>query len=420
VSAAAAVSAPAMVRRADAVVIGSGGLGAATAYFLARRGGRRVVLVDRHALASQTSPRAAGNAAVLRSTDVMTRVARRAVDGLLRFGGETGQPLAVVRSGSLKLARRPADAVIVEQEARRGERLGLGTRLVSPEEAHRRHPFLEPRGLLAVLHTPEDVYFEPSQVAIGYATAAGQLGATLLPGTTVTGIRIAAGAVQGVDTDRGPIDSPVVVDAAGAWARQVAARAGIHVPAVPTRHQLLVTEPIAGARPELPIVRIMDASVYVRPCDGGFLAGGYEREPAQLDMDRLPDRFSVAETPLDLGVLRRLLADVRDTFPALESAPVRVHRGGLPTMTPDAQHVVGPVPGTDGFFVATGCNVAGLSVAPAIGELLAGWIADGRPAEDLSCMSIARFGPEWRDERRLAAAAAWQYWHFYAYDEPPP
>jgi 4-methylaminobutanoate oxidase (formaldehyde-forming) len=405
---------------ADVVVIGSGGFGAATAYFLARRGGgRRIVLLDRHDLASQTSPRAAGNAAVLRSTTVMTRLAGRAVEWLLRFSGDTGQPLEIVQAGSLKAARRRKDAAILEEEAVRGQRLGAGTRLVSAEEAHRLHPFFQPTGVLAVLHTPGDVYFEPSEVARGYATAAGDLGVVLRPHTMVTGIRIERGVVQGVETDRGPIEGATVVDAAGAWARQVAATAGIHVPMVPTRHQVLITEPIEGVRPELPIVRIMDAAVYVRPCWGGFLAGGYETEPTQFDMDAMPKSFSIGDTPLDLGVLRRLMAGVREQLPALHEAPIRVHRGGIPTMTPDGQHIVGPVPGARGLFVASGCNVAGLSIAPAIAEQLAEWIVDGRPTEDLDAMSIARFGPEWRDERRLREAAAWEYWHFYSYQARP-
>jgi len=404
-----------MVRDADVVVIGSGGFGAATAYFLARLGGRRIVVLDRHDLASQTSPRAAGNAAVLRSTEVMTRLAARAVESLLRFTEDTGQPLAVVRSGSLKAARRPEDAATLEQEAARGARLGLGTRVLSAGAAHAMHPFLQPLGVLAVLHTPGDVYFEPAQVASGYATAAGRLGVTLLPRVTVTGIDVRGGAVRGVETDRGRVDTPVVVDAAGAWARLVAATAGIHVAMVPTRHQVLITEPVAGVRAELPIVRIMDAAVYVRPCWGGFLAGGYETEPTQIDMDRLPGSFSVADTPLDLEVLRRLMAGVREQLPVLSQAPLRLHRGGIPTMTPDGQHIVGPVPGAAGLFVAAGCNVAGLSIAPAIGEQLAQWILAGHPSEDLADMSIARFGPEWRDEARLRAAASWEYWHFYSY-----
>ena len=87
-------------------------------------------------------------------------------------------------------------------------------------------------------------------------------------------------------------------------------------------------------------------------------------------------------------------------------------------MTPDGQHIVGPVPGAAGFFVASGCNVAGLSISPVIGEEIARWIVDGRPSEDLGAMSIGRFGPEWRDEEKLRRAAAWEYWHFYSYDAP--
>ena len=352
-----------MLGEADVVVIGSGGFGAATAYFLARRGGRRVALLDRHEVASQTSPRAAGNAAVLRSTELMSRLASRAVQWLRRFSVDTGQPLDLVQSGSLKVARRPEEAGILEEEGIRGQAWGLGTRLVSPEEAHRLHPFFQPPGVLAVLHTPGDVYFEPSQVASGYASAASALGVTLLANTTVVGIDVRQGAVQAVETDRGRIETPVVVDAAGAWARQVAAGAGIYVPMVPTRHQLLITEPIEGVRPDLPIVRIMDAAVYVRPCWGGFLVGGYETDPMPFDMAQLPTTFSIADTPLDLGVLLRLVKQVHDQFPALREPSIRVHRGGIPTMTPDGQHLVGPVPGADGFFIASGCNVAGLSIA---------------------------------------------------------
>ena len=402
-----------MLGEADVVVIGSGGFGAATAYFLARRGGRRVALLDRHEVASQTSPRAAGNAAVLRSTELMSRLASRAVQWLRRFSVDTGQPLDLVQSGSLKVARRPEEAAILEEEGIRGQAWGLGTRLVSPEEAHRLHPFFQPPGVLAVLHTPGDVYFEPSQVASGYASAASALGVTLLANTTVVGIDLRQGAVQAVETDRGRIETPVVVDAAGAWARQVAAGAGIYVPMVPTRHQLLITEPIEGVRPDLPIVRIMDAAVYVRPCWGGFLVGGYETDPMPFDMAQLPTTFSIADTPLDLGVLLRLVKQVHDQFPALREPSIRVHRGGIPTMTPDGQHLVGPVPGAVGLFIASGCNVGGLSIAPAIGEVLAQWIVDGQPSQDLAPMSMARFGPEWTDERRLREATAWGYWHFY-------
>jgi 4-methylaminobutanoate oxidase (formaldehyde-forming) len=403
----------AMIDQADVVVIGSGGLGAATAFHLARRGAGRVALLDRHDLASQTSPRAAGLVSHARTTDLMVRLVARAADQLKRFSDETGQPLDWTQSGSLKVARRLGDVTVLELEVARGRRLGLDADLVSPEEAHRRHPFVQPDGVLAVMWIGDDLYFDPAQVAIGFVRGAEEHGAVTLPQTTVTRVRIDAGRVAGVETDRGTIRAPIVVDAAGAWARQVAEASGIHIPLVPTRHQLFVTEPVAGVQATLPLVRIMDAAVYIRPCDGGFLWGGYEEDPQPVDMEALAPSFQVGEVALDATVLRRLGADVARQFPALLAAKVREHRGGIPTMTPDGQHIVGPVPGAEGFFVASGCNVAGLSVSPAIGEAVAAWILDGTPPLDLTPLLITRFGTEPRPEEQLLQAAAWQYRHFY-------
>jgi 4-methylaminobutanoate oxidase (formaldehyde-forming) len=402
-----------MVDRADVVVIGSGGFGASTAFHLAQRGAGDVVLVDRHAPASQTSPRAAGLVSHARTTDLMVELVRLAAAKLQRFSAETGEPLDWTRSGSLKVARRPEDVAVLEDDAARGRRLGLDVELLTGEEAHRLHPLLRPDGVLGVLRVGDDLYFDPAQVAIGYVRGAEARGVTLIPHTTVTRVNIDSGRVRSVETDRGVIHAPVVVDAAGAWTRQVAAASGIRVPLVPTRHQLFVTEPLAGVRPDLPIVRIMDAAVYVRPCDGGLLWGGYEEAPRFFDMDELPADFAIPDAPLDADVLRRMAADVEAQLPVLRGAAVREHRGGLPTMTGDGRHIVGPAPGAEGFFVAGGCNVAGLSVSPAIGDALAAWIDDGEPPLDLTPLSIARFGSEEIEEEELERAAAWEYRHFY-------
>jgi glycine/D-amino acid oxidase-like deaminating enzyme len=402
-----------MVDHADIVVIGSGGLGAATAFYLVQRGARNVVLVDKHELGSQTSPRAAGMAAHARSSDLMVDVMKLAGEKLKRFSDDTGQPLAWTQSGSLKIARRPEDVEVLEREHARARRLGLDVEFISAEAAHRLNPFVEPEGVLAVFRVGEDLYFEPSEVAIGFARGAEARGATLLPHTAVTRVEIEDGEVTAVETDEGIIRTPVVVDAAGAWTRQVAAASGIRIPLVSTRHQLVVTEPLEGVRAELPMVRIMDAAVYVRPCDGGLLWGGFEEGPSQFDMDALGARFQVADLTLDRDVLRRLAEEVELQLPVLRTAPVREHRGGLPTMTADGQHIVGPAPAARGFFIAGGCNVAGLSASPALGHVLAAWIVDGTPPLDLAPLSITRFSPERTSEDRLRRDAAWQYRHFY-------
>jgi len=402
-----------VVDRADVVVIGSGGFGASTAFHLAERGAGDIVLIDRHDLASQTSPRAAGLVSHARTTDLMGELVKLAAAKIERFAADTGQPLDWTRSGSLKVARRPQDVPVIEADAARGVGLGLAADVVSADEAHGLNPFLRPDGVLSVLRVDDDLYFDPAQVAIGYVRAAEARGVTVLPHTTVTRVGVDRGRVGSVETDRGTIRTPVVVDAAGAWTRQIAAASGIRIPLVPTRHQLFVTEPLEGVRADLPIVRVMDAAVYMRPCQGGLLWGGYEEDPRFVDVDSLPAGFQVADTPLDADVLWRLADDVRRQLPVLREAPVREHRGGLPTMTADGQHIVGPAPAAEGFFVAGGCNVAGLSISPAIGEAIAAWIVDGDPPLDLAPLSITRFGHGEIAENELERGAAWEYRHFY-------
>ena len=402
-----------MIDRADVVVIGSGGLGAATAFYLAQRGARHVAVVEKHDLASQTSPRAAGMVSHVRSSDLMVELVVHASRNLKRFTQDTGEPLEWTQSGSLKVARRPQDADVIGRDIARGERLGLDVEGISPDDAHRLHPFLRPEGVRAVMRVGDDLYFDPSQVAIGFARGAEMRGATLLPHTAVTRVHIEDGQVAAVETDKGTIRTRVVVDAAGAWARQLAEASGIRIPMVAVRHQLFVTEPLEGVRAELPMVRIMDAAVYVRPCRGGLLWGGYEEDPRTFDMSTVGATFQVQDMQLDAGVLRRLGEEVKQQLPILLVAEIREHRGGIPTMTADGQHIVGPVPGARGFFVACGCNVAGLSVAPAVGEVLAAWIVDGAPPLDLAQLSITRFSAKSYSADRLEQAAAWQYRHFY-------
>jgi 4-methylaminobutanoate oxidase (formaldehyde-forming) len=226
-------------------------------------------------------------------------------------------------------------------------------------------------------------------------------------------VNISAGNVTGVTTAKGTIEGPLVVDAAGAWTRQVAEASGVRVPLVPTRQQLIVTEPLDGVHANLPMVRIMDAAVYMRPCQGGLLWGVYEEAPRFFDMQSLGPNFDIKDTPLDIEVLHSAAAEVKDQLPILQTARVREFRGGIPTMTADGHHILGPAPGVGGFYFASGCNVAGLSISPAVGEALAMWIVDGKPPVDLSPMSCMRFKDKSWSGAQLQRDAAWQYRHFY-------
>ncbi len=399
---------------ADAVVIGSGAFGSSTAYHLARRG-LRVALVDQHALGSQTSPRAAGLTSKADTMPTMARLRHEACEALERFEREMGRSVDFHRSGSLRAAYTDGgvERVRIAQETAAG--LGIEARLIDAAEAARLAPHFAPGAARRILHVPSDGWVDPARVAIGFATRAGEMGARLLPFTAAQGLLAEGGRATGVMTARGPLHAPVVVDAAGGWAARVAASAGIALPLVPVRHQLFITEAISGVEPLQPIVRLVEASVYVRYEQGGLMFGGYEDAPRVLGHAGLPPGFQIAALELDLSVLRGLVDEVAAHFPALRDAKVAVHRGGAPTMTPDGRPILGRVPGLDGLFVASGCCVGGLSLSPAAGRVLADLIVDGKSDPDLAPLSVARFARADRDPAALEAACVAQYARRYTH-----
>jgi len=399
-----------MAKRADAIVIGSGALGGSVAWQLSRAG-YRTLLIDRHAIASQTSPRAAGLSAVLRPGALMTRLAVRGVELLSAFEAETGIPIGLHRSGSLKVARSAALAAQIHEEMRRAEAYGVAARIIDAGEATALMPQLQADHAAAIGYYPDDVYLDPALFTHGVARAAADLGAELMPDTAVEEIVLAGDRVAGVHTARGMIAAPLVVDAAGAWARGLAAM--VRLPMVAVRHQLIVTRPLPEVRPDEPITRVLDANVYVRPCDGGLMLGGYESVP--LLLPEVP--ADVAGLPLDLGVVQDLAAAVRLEFPVFgnlvtEAGGARL-RGGMPTMTLDDEHLIGPVPGAEGFFVIGGCNVGGLSTALSFAEALCTVIADPGAAAAIAPLLPARFAGREVSEAALHQACRLHYGQHY-------
>jgi glycine/D-amino acid oxidase-like deaminating enzyme len=400
-----------MIHEADVVVVGAGAFGCTAAYYLARRG-LRVALLDRYEAGSQTSPRAAGLFKLIQASAAHTQLKQRAIRNVERFSEETGVALPFVRSGSVMAARTPEHAALIRREVADSLAWGVEVALVDAAEAQRLCPFLEAEGLLAAAYTPGDIYVEePRFLLEAYLAAARQLGVEVLPHTPLTGIVVRDGEVTAVETSRGTIATPLVVDAAGSWARQVARLAAAEVPVVPTRHQLFISDPIAGVAPEYPIVRLIDVAVYLRPARGGLMLGGFEADPLPLDPTERPG-FTMADVPLDMRVLDAQTASVGRQVPALQDLTIQEHRGGLFTMTADGRFVVGPVPGPRGLWAATGCNGSGFSSAPGIGEVLAEWIVDGGPSIDLALFDPGRFA-ETLDEDALRAACVWQYSHYY-------
>ncbi len=404
---------------ADVVVIGAGALGLSTALHCAIAG-RSVVVVERDTAGSQASGRAAGLFKSVQADDLRTQIARRSITMALTFADWAGVPLDVAHTGSFLIARTDAHKDYLRAEHRQSSGWGADVRLADAGALGERVSYYRASGGEVALWCPEDIYIaEPMDMVRAYALASLQHGAEIVEGEAVTAITFSAGRVAGVETTSRTIAAPVVVDAAGAWTRQVAdllrrltdnSGAGQRIAVVPVRHQLLITEPTGAVAAADPIVRVVDAAVYLRPARGGLMVGAFEAGP--LPVNPLPP--TTDEVPLDLGVLQDMAALVEREVPAA-GAGVAEHRAGLFTMSPDGRFVIGPVSDAPGLWVASGCNGSGFSSSPALGEALAHQITGTAWPIGIEALSPARFGPVTDDA--LVSDGVWQYEHYY---DPAP
>jgi glycine/D-amino acid oxidase-like deaminating enzyme len=186
------------------------------------------------------------------------------------------------------------------------------------------------------------------------------------------------------------------------------------------RHQLCITDRIPGLQADHAVCRIYDARAYMCPHQGGLLLGGYERDPQPYDMSACPPEFQISDLPLDVNVLERLTQSVWNQLMIDKDIVVREHRGGLTTMTTDGLPIIGPVPSIDGFYIASGCCAGGLSIAPAVGEMLAELVHTGLPSLFLDAFSLARFGQEYDSDAALREASLRQYTEWYSVVPPVP
>ena len=400
---------------ADVVVIGAGALGLSTALHCALAG-RAVLVAERGTAGSQASGRAAGLFKSVQADELRTGLARRSIDRAVSFADWAGVPLEVTRSGSFLIARTAQHREYLARELAQSRGWGADVREAGPGLVAERVSYYRAAGGEFALWCPEDVYIaEPAALIQAYLAACRRHGVVVAEHEPVIGIPVSGGRAAGVQTSGRVVTAPVVVDAAGGWVRQVAGLAGAPVPLAPVRHQLLITAPDPGVGPADPIVRVVDAAVYLRPARGGLMVGGFEADPLPVDPRQQPPGFTTDDVPLDLAVLRRLAAQVATEVPAAAAAPVAEHRGGLFTMSPDGRFVAGPVPQLPGLWVASGCNGSGFSSSPALGEALATWITTGTPPPGFGALSPARFGP--LPDDTLVTRGLWQYAHYY---DPAP
>ncbi len=395
--------------QARVVVIGGGITGCSVALHLAEAGWTDVLLVEKAQLTAGSTCHAAGLVTVFNPSSTMMRFRRYSVELYERLG-------VFEAVGSLRLASSPDQLLELERTASRARGIGLDVGVVSAEEARRLMPAISPESLYGAVYLPGDGHLDPHRATYAVADAARALGVRIRTGVRVIGVELAANrSVARVLTDHGPIATELVVDAAGIWAPQVAAMAGGFIPSTPIDHQHIALRPVPGSElpADMPCFRDPDNLVYGKSEHGGMLFGGYELDPVSRWEDGVPWEHAAQSLPADFERFGPLMAGAIRRFPFLADAEVIRLVCHPDAMTPDANPLVGPLPGVTGFWVAAGLSLNGFGGGGGIGRAIAGWITSGDPGVDIGPYRAGRFADTYRDPQFSAGLARETYSDYY-------
>lgn len=375
-----------MISKPDVLVVGCGAIGLSVAYNLASRG-LRVCAIDRVGAGAQTSRRAAGQSVIAQTDPAMGELMHRSIDVITNFEKRTGITLKYHQVGSVKYALSDWAEAQLRREVERATRLGADVSMVTLGDAQRLAPHTNAGAALAAWHAPNDLYFSPPDMLAAYYSAAKNAGVEFRFGEDVSGIEVDAGEVVGVTTQNGRIDAGAVVLTTGPWTKALLSRTGAELPAVYVRHLYSIRSGVPSIHPDLPSVRVVDHAVYARPEGTNLMFGTYEPHP--LEFNIVPHRTE--DVPLDGAAVETALQKVLPVFRGLAGSRVVELRGGVTTMTPDGSYLIDELPDAKGLYFATGCNVMGLSCAPALGEDIALWLSTGKRPDVLEGFSVRRF-----------------------------
>lgn len=365
---------------ADVAIIGGGIMGASTAYHLAMKGCSDVVILERDLLAQASTGLSAGGIRQQFSHPANIRLSQESVRVFERFQELFGVDIEFRQVGYLFLAQSADTWQVFLSNAEIQRDHGVPVEVLVPDEIKHRWPYLTVDDLQGGTFCAEDGYADPYMAAMGFANAARRLGVRVEEQTTVTGIQIQCGRVVGVETTRGPISAPLVVNVAGAWGAEVARMGGIELPIQPYRRQVFVTESLESIPKPVPMILDIEPAFYFRGEGPGILMGMSD-----------PDEPSSFATHVDYTFLERVVDRAIHRAPILETAEIRKGWGGLYAITPDDNPIIGSLPGAEGLLCATGFSGHGFQQAPAVGRILSELIVDGRTDFDLGSFAHDRF-----------------------------
>ncbi len=389
-----------MKDQARVVIIGGGIVGVNIAYHLAKLGWTDIILCEKGEIASGESSHAAGLVTQFATSQTLMQFRKYSIElysGLHLFD----------HVGSLRVASSKDQLLELRRSVSRAKAIGMDVEIISPEEALHIMPQISKENLYGAIYLPHDGQLDPYTTTTTMARLCREMGVKVKTYVRVTGFELSPkGEINRVLTDQGLIQTEIVVNAAGMWAPQIAAMAGLHIPTTPVDHQHIALKAVNGHEfySTTPCLRDPDNLVYMRQEAGGLVIGGYEPDPLARWIDGVPWEHGGTTLPADYDRFEQLLEGAIRRIPFLDQAGIITlvcHPGAY---TPDCQPMLGPMAGARGMWIAAGMSLNGYGGAGGIGKLMAEWIAQGEPSLDIYAYRATRFGnyfanPEYAAER---------------------
>ena len=412
----------ALPSRAQIVIVGGGVIGSSIAYHLAHLGATDVVLLESNKLTAGTTWHAAGlitSAGMADETSLF--MAQYSRDLFAKIEQETGVSTGFRPIGHIALATSPQRVESQRREAAFMRGFNVIVEELSPKEVKAMWPLANVDDVHAGFYIANDGRADPVGITMSLAKGAKMRGVRIIEGVAVTGVNVVNRRVTGVETERGPIEAEIVVNAAGMWGRQVGRMAGVDVALQAAEHYYVITEAVEGIDRDLAVIEEPDRYGYYRPEGDGMLVGLFEPVAAAWQLDVVPRDFAFGEIPPDLDRLGPYVANAMARIPSLADVGIRQFFCGPESFTPDIRPMLGPAPEVDNFYVAAGLNSLGILLGGGVGKVLAHWIVEGVPPVDVTGYSVERVAPhevsrKFRAERAveqlgvLFGDAAWPTW----------
>jgi sarcosine oxidase subunit beta len=375
-----------MTETYDLVIIGGGIMGCSAAYQLAQRG-LKVALLDKKSIGEGPTGQ---SSAIIRqhySNELTARLALHSLRVFQNFEEQVGEECGFRRTGFVVLVDAK-DRAGLEANVALQRGVGIHTELLSPEALREILPSMRTTDLVEAAYEPDSGYADPYQTVNAYARAARRLGVSILQETEVIGIRFAGGRVAGVDTPKGRLDAPLVLNTAGAWGARVARLAGAAVPINSCRVQVAFFRRPPGHEAEHPVVGDFINTLYFRSETGGLTLAGLI-DPAEAEAVVDPDNYNERmDSAFVLDVGERLVA----RYPAMELSESTGGYASLYGITPDWHPIIDEVPSGSGFYVCAGFSGHGFKLGPAVGVMVADLLSGASAPEfDPHLFRLSRF-----------------------------